>query len=202
VPLNVHRWRALADTDPPRWAALLRVHALQRELAAARAGVVDADAAVAAREAEVEALGKRVARQPLQVSTLIIEANQLHSLLPGGEAHEESAAHRRRRLKKEKEQRRNRLVQKYNSGVTAKIWALFLGLVVLFILLPTDVQNFLVNQLVPVIWGAWVLGMSTLWGLNPAAKHRQPFVNTLAVSCRGRCPSSSCPRIAKTWRGN
>ena len=28
-PMNIHRWRSLADRDPERWALLQRVHSLQ-----------------------------------------------------------------------------------------------------------------------------------------------------------------------------
>jgi hypothetical protein len=64
--------------------------------------------------------GKRSARLPLQVSSLIVEANLLHSLIPAHQDVEESAVHRRKRLKKEKDQRRNRLIAKHNTKMAER----------------------------------------------------------------------------------
>ena len=43
-PVNVHRWRILADRDPERWSLLVRMHALQRRL------LTEHDAACVAKE--------------------------------------------------------------------------------------------------------------------------------------------------------
>jgi chromosome segregation ATPase len=54
-PINVHRWRALADKDPVRWELLQRTHMLQKRLLAARDEVAAAEEVIAAKRAEVEA---------------------------------------------------------------------------------------------------------------------------------------------------
>ena len=64
TPLNVHRWRALADADPPRWAAILRVQVLQARLRELGSAGAQAEAQIEAREARREALRRACARQP------------------------------------------------------------------------------------------------------------------------------------------
>lgn len=64
TPLNVHRWRGLADTDPQRWAALQRVHALQARLADATTAAAAGAATIAAREDELAQLQAALDRLP------------------------------------------------------------------------------------------------------------------------------------------
>ena len=51
-PINVHRWRALADRDPPKWALIQRMHEVQRRVLEVRDAIAARDAEVRAGEAE------------------------------------------------------------------------------------------------------------------------------------------------------
>jgi chromosome segregation ATPase len=63
-PLNIHRWRTLADRDPERWAVLQRVHALQRRLVEARDEIRAREALIADREKTYAEVKASLARQP------------------------------------------------------------------------------------------------------------------------------------------
>jgi hypothetical protein len=113
--------------------------------------------------------GNREARTPLQVSQLIVEANHLHSLTGSSEVVEENTVHRRKRLKKEKMQRRNRLINgdnRFKVGLASKI---LLFLIVALLILPPDLQDFIIETVLPMIWGGWVLGMDWLWNQHFSA---------------------------------
>lgn len=120
-------------------------------------------------EVSKDAAGNRTPRQPLKVCTLIVEANQLQQLLPGAAAESESATARRRRLKREKDQRRAKLNERHDSSLKARVVGFFLVFLVAFVLFPPDLQIMISNQLIPLIWGAWILGMNYLWTINYAA---------------------------------
>ena len=63
-PINVHRWRALADRDPQRWALLQRVHTLQQRLGEFDGKASAVDATITQREKELAELKVALARQP------------------------------------------------------------------------------------------------------------------------------------------
>jgi hypothetical protein len=113
--------------------------------------------------------GDRPVRLPLQVSQLIVEANQLHSLIGNGEAVEENSVHRRKRLKKEKIQRTNLLIHGENQYKISLVGKILLGTFVLLLVLPADLQDFIIDVILPAIWGGWVLGMDWLWNQHYSA---------------------------------
>lgn len=113
--------------------------------------------------------GQRAPREPLRVSKLIVEANHLQSLIPGHEAEAESATARRKRLKKEKAQRQNRLIKKDNAGLKAKLINFTVTFGVLFVMLPPDIRNSIVEQIMPATWGAFVLTLTALYSIHWSA---------------------------------
>jgi hypothetical protein len=113
--------------------------------------------------------GNRDPRPPLQVSSLIVEANRLQPLCPGYEDHDESTVARRKRMKKEKEQRTNRLVEKRNLDLKGYLSALFMAMAFFLLFLPNDVQEQVIDATLPLVWGAIVLGFDFLWNLHFSA---------------------------------
>jgi hypothetical protein len=113
--------------------------------------------------------GNRSARPPLQVCSLIVEANRLQPLCPGYEDHDESAVARRKRLKKEKEQRTGRLVDKFNANLAGKLSSFLLAVAFFLVVLPPDVQGQVIDTLLPLLWGTIVLGFDFLWSLHIGA---------------------------------
>jgi hypothetical protein len=113
--------------------------------------------------------GDRVARTPLQVSQLIVEANHLHSLTGSSEVVEENAVHRRKRLKKEKMQRHNLMVHGSNQQKIGMASKILLVLIVALLVMPADIQDFIIETVLPMIWGGWVLGMDWLWNQHFSA---------------------------------
>jgi DNA repair exonuclease SbcCD ATPase subunit len=63
-PINIHRWRALGDRDPERWALIQRIHALQKRVLEARDNIQAREAAIAEKEKEYSKLKTALARQP------------------------------------------------------------------------------------------------------------------------------------------
>jgi chromosome segregation ATPase len=63
-PINIHRWRALEDRDPEKWALLLRSQNLQRRVLEARGEVRARDQAIREAEAEYEELRGHLAKMP------------------------------------------------------------------------------------------------------------------------------------------
>ncbi|KAJ1555869.1 hypothetical protein HK405_011435, partial [Cladochytrium tenue] len=63
-PLNVHRWRKLAGSDPPVFELVTKVQSLQRRLIARADDVVARDADVAAKERDLAALRSLLQRLP------------------------------------------------------------------------------------------------------------------------------------------
>jgi chromosome segregation ATPase len=63
-PINIHRWRTLADRDPERWALLQRVHALQKRLVEARDEIRGREALITERERAYAEVKAALARQP------------------------------------------------------------------------------------------------------------------------------------------
>jgi len=113
--------------------------------------------------------GHREVRTPLQVSQLIVEANHLHSLVGSNEVVEENAVHRRKRLKKEKLQRYNVMVHGSNQQKIGFASKFLLILIVALLVMPPDIQDFIIETILPMIWGAWVLGMDWLWNQHFSA---------------------------------
>lgn len=103
--------------------------------------------------------GIREAREPLQVSQLIVEANHLQTLIPGAGLDEESPAARRKRLRQEKIQRANRLVRRNNSGWVSKVQKYLLFFLFLLLILPMDLQDMLIETILPLFWGFFVVGL-------------------------------------------
>jgi len=63
-PINIHRWRALADRDPERWAIIQRVQALQKRVLEARDDIRGREAAIAEKEKVYAKLKATLGRQP------------------------------------------------------------------------------------------------------------------------------------------
>jgi DNA repair exonuclease SbcCD ATPase subunit len=63
-PINIHRWRALADRDPERWALLQRIHALQKRVLESRDNIREREVAIAEKEKQYGKLKTSLARQP------------------------------------------------------------------------------------------------------------------------------------------
>ena len=63
-PINIHRWRALEDRDPEKWALIQRTHSLQRRVLEARDELRARDEALRAAEAEFAALRGHLAKMP------------------------------------------------------------------------------------------------------------------------------------------
>jgi len=114
-------------------------------------------------ELSKDVVGNRVVREPLQVSRLIVEANMLHSLTGAGENIQENTVRRRKRLRKEKMQRQNLVTNGLNQHKVGLLAKLLLFLIVALLILPPDLQDFTIETVLPMIWGAWVLGMDWLW---------------------------------------
>ena len=63
-PINIHRWRALEDRDPEKWALIQRTHNLQRRVLEARGELRTRDEALRAAEAEFAELRGHLAKMP------------------------------------------------------------------------------------------------------------------------------------------
>ena len=63
-PINIHRWRALEDRDPEKWALIQRTHNLQRRVLEARGELRARDEALRAAEAEFAELRGHLAKMP------------------------------------------------------------------------------------------------------------------------------------------
>jgi len=63
-PINIHRWRALSDRDPERWALIQRIHALQKRVVESRDEIRVKEARIGEREREYAKLKEALARQP------------------------------------------------------------------------------------------------------------------------------------------
>lgn len=63
-PINIHRWRTLADRDPEKWTLIQRVHALQKRLLDTRDELREREAQIAEAEKEHAKLKEALARQP------------------------------------------------------------------------------------------------------------------------------------------
>jgi chromosome segregation ATPase len=63
-PINIHRWRALEDRDPDKWALIQRAHSLQRRVIEARSELKVRDDALRAAETEYAELRAHLAKLP------------------------------------------------------------------------------------------------------------------------------------------
>jgi hypothetical protein len=64
APLNLHRWRDLSSRDPSRWAAISRVHAMQKKTLELRDEGAAAALAADAEAAKVDKLTRLLERAP------------------------------------------------------------------------------------------------------------------------------------------
>lgn len=64
TPINIHRWRAMADRDPERWALIQRIQSLQKRVLESRDLIRVKEAAIADKEKEYSKLKDVLARQP------------------------------------------------------------------------------------------------------------------------------------------
>ncbi len=64
APLNLHRWRALSSRDPARWAAISRIHALQKKMLEVRDEGAAAALAADDEAKRVDKLARLVERAP------------------------------------------------------------------------------------------------------------------------------------------
>lgn len=101
APLNLHRWRGLSSRDPARWAAISRIHALQKKMLEVRDE--GAAAAVAADEEskKIDKLQRLLERAPSvsadaadAAAALAAELKAKSSQLKAVEAEREAAAAR------------------------------------------------------------------------------------------------------------
>jgi chromosome segregation ATPase len=63
-PINIHRWRALEDRDPEKWALILRSQNLQKRVLEARGEIRARDQAIHEAEIEYEELRGHLAKMP------------------------------------------------------------------------------------------------------------------------------------------
>lgn len=62
TPINIHRWRALADRDPERWSLIQRISALQKRIFETRDAIRAKEAAIGDKEKEYGKLKEVLAR--------------------------------------------------------------------------------------------------------------------------------------------
>ncbi|KXS21025.1 hypothetical protein M427DRAFT_41157 [Gonapodya prolifera JEL478] len=77
TPLNVHRWRPLAGTDPTMSDLISKMHMLQRRLISKTEEVVEREQAIAQRDATYARLKEQLARAPgVEVIRSLAEARE------------------------------------------------------------------------------------------------------------------------------
>jgi chromosome segregation ATPase len=63
-PINIHRWRTLADRDPEKWALIQRMQALQKRVLETKDELRDREVRIAEAEKEYTKLKEALSRQP------------------------------------------------------------------------------------------------------------------------------------------